>query len=150
MDENENSAEQCNYQFGKLPPCAPLAIAYVPGQEKALPRYETDKALARGTLFPGLDLPLGNIVNGRAADVPTAELMAIDFAAHDLALYLDTHPADEEAFEVYKDLLKLSNEGTRQYIRRYGPLRQKDLVGAEEYSWLEGPWPWEIPGKEDA
>ncbi len=150
MDEKENNTEQCGYRCGSLPGCAPLAIAYVPGQENALPRYEASKALTRGTLFPGLDLPLGNIINQAPADVPAAELMAIDFAAHDLALYLDTHPDDAEAFAVYKDLLKLSEEGTRRYIRRYGPLCHKDLTGANSFTWLESPWPWELKGTEEA
>ena len=150
MDENENNTEQCPYRCGALPDCAPLAIAYIPQQENALSRYDAPKALARGTLFPGLDLPLGNIVNRDAPDVPTAELMAIDFSAHDLALYLDTHPDDTEAFAVYKDLLKLAEEGTRRYVRRYGPLCHKDQIGVDSFSWLESPWPWELKGTEEA
>lgn len=133
-----------------MPACAPLAIAYVPEQERPLPRYETAKALARGTLFPGLDLPLGNVVNQNTADVPMAELMALDFAAHDLALYLDTHSDDSEAFEVYKDLLKLSEEGKRRYVRRYGPLCKMDLAEAKSYTWLNSPWPWEASEREEA
>ena len=51
------------YRFGSLPKNAPLAMAYVPLQESASPSYESMEALSRGTLFPGLDLPLMNIVN---------------------------------------------------------------------------------------
>ena len=50
-------------------------------------------ALARGTLFPGLDLPFMNLVN-KPADLstPLCELMAMDFVIRELNLYLDTHP----------------------------------------------------------
>jgi len=53
-----------NYKNGSLPGAsAPLVMAYVPMQTSAVPSYEASEALARGTLFPGLDLPLMNIVN---------------------------------------------------------------------------------------
>jgi len=144
LAECDNTLENCGYKSGVLPRCAPLATTYVPVQGDPEPRYEPEKALARGTLFPGLDLPLGNIVNQDTADVPMAELMAIDFAAHDLSLYLDTHPDDSEAFAVYKDLLALAEEGMQRYVKRYGPICKTDLVNARSYCWLRGPWPWEM------
>ena len=42
---------------GRLPASAPLANPYVPFQMENPPKYEPGKALVRGTLFPGLDLP---------------------------------------------------------------------------------------------
>lgn len=146
MNNKESAAEVCGYKCGALPPCAPLAAGFVPAQENAQSRYEPDKALARGTLFPGLDLPLGNMVNESAPNVPLAELMAIDFAAHDLSLYLDTHADDAEAFAVYQDFLKLAEEGARRYAELYGPITKRDLINAEMYTWLKSPWPWEYCG----
>ena len=147
---DRNSAEQCGYKCGKLPSCAPLAVGYVPDQTDAQPRYEAPKALARGTLFPGLDLPLGNMANQAAPDVPMAELMAIDFAAHDLSLYLDTHPQDMEAFAVYQDLLRLAEEGMKRYAALYGPICKSDLLEAESFTWLNSPWPWEFSMRGEA
>ena len=106
MNSKGSAEAVCGYKCGALPSCAPLAAAFVPAQENAQAQYEPDKALARGTLFPGLDLPFGNMVNDAAPNVPLAELMAIDFAAHDLSLYLDTHAGDAEAFAAYQDLLR--------------------------------------------
>ena len=41
-----------------------------------------------------------NMVNtGDLNGTPLGEVMALDFVAQELALYLDTHSADEEAFE---------------------------------------------------
>lgn len=142
-----DNRNDCGYKCGRMPDCAPLASSLVPEQQRSQPRYETQKALARGTLFPGLDLPLGNIVNNDTADVPLAELMAIDFAGHDLSLYLDTHPEDDEAFETYKELLELAREGRRRYAERFGPICKTDLEDAGQYTWLNGPWPWDYNGK---
>ena len=126
---NKGSAEAvCGYKCGALPSCAPLAAAFVPAQENAQAQYEPDKALARGTLFPGLDLPFGNMVNDAAPNVPLAELMAIDFAAHD------------------QDLLRLAEEGAQRYAKLYGPITKCDLLNAETYTWLKSPWPWEYRG----
>ena len=124
-----------------------LFRSIVPGQTSGEPKYESDKALARGTLFPGLDLPLGNIVNSDTPDVPLSELMALEFAAHDLSLYLDTHPDDSEAFDAYRDLLVLYEEGKERYMKMYGPICKADLANAAKYTWLNGPWPWEYVGK---
>lgn len=148
MDEIRTQPQDCGYKCGSLPPCAPLAAGIVPAQQNAQPKYGSEKALARGTLFPGLDLPLGNIANNDTADVPLAELMAIHFAAHDLALYLDTHAGDKEAFETYKDLLKLCREADQRYAKRFGPITKADLAEEQRFSWLKGPWPWEYAGKE--
>ena len=147
MADGKTQSPDCGYKCGPLPDCAPLAVGLVPVQQDDRPRYEADKALARGTLFPGLDLPLRNIANNDTADVPTEELMAIQFAAHDLSLYLDTHKNDREALSAYKDLLALYKEGTERYVKRFGPLMKSDLANAESYTWLDGPWPWEAPGK---
>ncbi len=141
------SCNQCDkpYKRGSLPGAsAPLAMSYVPMQDTAAPAYEPSEALARGTLFPGLDLPFMNMVNTPAGlDTPAAELMAIDFVCDEMALYLDTHPDDEEAFTVYKAFLELAAEARKRYTERFGPLTHKDLLYAERFSWLRAPWPWE-------
>ena len=133
----------CGYKEGALPSCAPMALGYVPRQQSSAPHYEPDKALYRGTLFPGLDLPLKNIVNTGTANVPAAELMALDFAAHDLSLYLDTHPDDKEAFQIYRELLELAKVGKKRYEERYGAVCKSDLLHSDSYTWLNDPWPWD-------
>ena len=124
MDRNNN----CGFQNGTLPSCAPLAMAYVPMQESVKPVYNPAEALSRGTLFPGLDLPFMNMVNtGDLTGTPLGELMALDFVAHELALYLDTHSDDTEAFEIYKNILSLAKTAHEKYVKLYGPLTKQDL-----------------------
>ena len=121
MDENKN----CGCKEGMLPSCAPLAMAYVPMQQSVKPVYSNAEALSRGTLFPGLDLPFMNMVNtGDMTGTPLGEVMALDFVAHELALYLDTHSED-------------------------GPLTKSDLSKAQSYTWLKNPWPWDYCAKKE-
>ena len=51
------TAEGCGDTRGTLPACAPLANPYVPFQGQNPERYTAGRALMKGTLFPGLDLP---------------------------------------------------------------------------------------------
>lgn len=146
-----NAAQKCDYKNGTLPPCAPLAAAYVPMQQDNSPRYGNTEALTRGTLFPGLDLPFMNIANksNPYSGTPLGELMAIDFAIKELNLYLDTHPDDTDAFTTLKGLIGLSNEGREKYVKLYGPISIKDLENCASYTWLDSPWPWDYRERGD-
>lgn len=144
MNKTQNKMD---YKCGSLPKDAPLAMAYVPLQDSAVPSYESIEALSRGTLFPGLDLPLMNIVNDNVKLSPITELMAIDFAADELELYLDTHCEDSEAFAMYQTFLSLKKEARSRYTKQYGPISQEDMLGAKCYDWLKEPWPWDYQSK---
>ena len=143
----DKQKKELNYKLGSLPGKAPLAMTYVPLQDSASPSYESIEALSRGTLFPGLDLPLMNIVNDNMDVCPLTELMAIDFAADELELYLDTHCDDAEAFAMYQTFLALKKEARSRYEQQYGPISQEDMLGAKCYDWLKEPWPWEYRNK---
>ncbi len=142
--EKNNTNGSCTYKQGSLPSCAPLAAAYIPMQQSSEPAYSSGEALSRGTLFPGLDLPFMNIVNQMPAEsTPLRELMALNFVLQELALYLDTHQNDTEAFATYKNFLQLYNEGKTKYVELYGPITRSDLALSTSYNWLKEPWPWE-------
>lgn len=145
MDSNPNN----DYRSGSLPAQAPLASAYVPLQKSAEPHYEPQTAIGRGTLFPGLDLPFRGMVNGPLPDTPLGELMAMDFVADELELYLDTHTDDRDAFEMYQKVLALSKTAHEKYVRKFGPICQTDMLGMERYCWLCDPWPWEAQAKRE-
>lgn len=139
-----NNEKNCNYKDGSLPgTCAPLAVAFIPFQMDAEKVYSSGDALSRGTLFPGLDLPfMGHVNTAAAGNTPMAELMALGFAADDLGLYLDTHPEDSEAFELYCEYMRLFNVGRKKYVEMYGPLSKSDTVDIGKFTWLKDPWPW--------
>ena len=144
MEDKKNQGK-CGYKSGELPACAPLALAYVPPQQGSAPAYEADMALIRGTLFPGLDLPFKNVVNEAPIDTPMGELMALDFVCNELALYLDTHKSDKEAFATYQSFLRLAEEGHKRYVDKYGPISHTDMLGMGSFTWLNNPWPWDYP-----
>lgn len=145
MNSTKKPEQACGYKDGPLPACAPLAVPFVPMQQATEPAYESADALARGTLFPGLDLPLMNMVNKTPATMtPLDELMALDFVAHELALYLDTHREDREAFAMYQSFLKLAAAGREKYVSMYGPISHGDMIDADSFTWIDNPWPWDI------
>jgi spore coat protein JB len=141
MRNNGNSCNEC--ATGILPECGMLAVPYVPVQRSADPGYQADRALARGTLFPGLDLPfLGMVNQDMELSTPMRELMALGFAVHELGLYLDTHRNDQEAEDLFRQYNKLYSEGVAEYERRYGPL-QMTSSGGPAFDWVDDPWPWD-------
>lgn len=128
---------------GHLPSMAPLANPYVPFQSDNPPTYDARKAIVRGTLFPGLDLPFMGMINQRELPMtPLTELQTLAFAINELGLYLDTHRDDTEALQMYRTYQKMYKEGKEKYEKEYGPLNHMSLAG-EKYRWLDDPWPWE-------
>lgn len=134
-----------NGMEGRLPSAAPLANAYVPFQSEGAPKYEARKALIRGTLYPGLDLPFRGMVNQKEKPVtPMSELQALAFAVQELALYLDTHRKDREALELYRNYQQLYDHCLKEYRKNHGPMSHNCIMDTEEYAWLDDPWPWEF------
>lgn len=129
---------------GMLPASAPLANPYVPFQEVDPPKYEARKALIRGTLYPGLDLPFMGMVNENLKpDTLLSQLQSVAFAVQELALYLDTHRDDQEALELYRKYQQMGEKLRKHFESENGPLNH---MHAQEgpYRWLDDPWPWEF------
>lgn len=122
----------------------------MPRQTTSTVQYKPEDGLARGTLFPGLDLPFGITQNPGVPNVlagtPAGELYAIGFAANELTLYLDTHPRDSEGFNILKELLTLKDKAYAEYVKRYGALRINDLTDFSDYDWTQKDFPWVLGG----
>ena len=148
MDTQKNNH---NEGQGRLPAAAPLANPYVPYQLKNPPKYEARKALIRGTLFPGLDLPFMGMVNQKEKPItPKSELQVLGFAIQELALYLDTHPEDEEALELYRSYQQIYHKCMMEFSENHGPMNHGTPQSGKSYCWLNDPWPWEFAAnKED-
>ena len=148
-NQNSNMSTACGPDQGSLPGCcASLAFPYIPMQEKNPVRYSRMEALQTGTLFPGLDLPFKAAIQARTklANTALVELMAIDFAIHELGMYLVTHANDQEVLQLYWSYIKLADEGREKYEKLYGPLMKTDLTPEEGFAWIKDPWPWELGG----
>lgn len=70
-------------------------------------------------------------------------LQAADFAAHDTALYLNTHPTDTKALAYYKKVCSEACQLREQYTALFGPLRHEDVTSDTHWTWINEPWPWE-------
>lgn len=145
----ENSKPDCCGGLQGLLPggCANMVFPYVAMQCQGAERYDEMQALARGTLFPGLDLPFIKEMQTRmnCENRALCELMALGFAINELGLYLDTHREDKEALGLYRSYVSLYQEGKKRYEASYGPLQQTS-AGEKGWSWLDDPWPWEYRG----
>ena len=70
------------------------------------------------------------------------KLSTYQFAAHDLQLFLDTHPGDEATIEQMSRYLRLAKPLAVQYEEQYGSLTKRDDDG-NNWNWIKAPWPWE-------
>ena len=72
-------------------------------------------------------------------------LMAEEFTAIELNLYLDTHPEDRKALNDFNETVERLNDLKAQYEKRYGPLLNFGFSSSEyPWQWIDEPWPWEI------
>lgn len=143
--ENSSSSQRpgCPDHSGTLPPCAGLAVPYVPFQQDAPQKYDQSEALSNGTLFPGLNLPFHLAVEGSSLPAtPLAELQALEFVVLELGIYLDTHPNDAEAFALFKQYTAMEKAARAAYESRFGPLTKGSAATGDRYRWLQDPWPW--------
>lgn len=140
-----------NDMEGRLPAMAPLANPYVPFQMENPQKYEARKAIVRGTLFPGLELPFMGMVNKNELPVtPKTELQVLAFAIQELALYLDTHRDDKEALELYQNYQEMYHKGMMEFNKTRCPLNHANPTTGKTYQWLNDPWPWEYAANKEA
>ncbi len=73
------------------------------------------------------------------------KIWQIDFALHELVLFLDSHPDCERALSLMRDYRKLRRQTVAEYEERFGPFEVtvRDVKPEERWQWIDGPWPWE-------
>lgn len=71
------------------------------------------------------------------------DVQAKSFLAHDLLLYLDTHPEDREAFRAYQSALRDRREAVRAYEQHVRSLTPDGISARGGFDWLEEPFPWQ-------
>lgn len=79
-----------------------------------------------------------------AQDKMMKEIMAFEFMAIDLNLYLNTHPYDGRALMVFINTVQRGNMVRENYERMYGPITA-NASNSYPWPWINSPWPWE-PG----
>ena len=112
----QSGAASCPDNSGTLPSCAGLAVPYVPFQQDKPQKYAQSEALSNGTLFPGLNLPFRLKMEGSSLPTtPLAELQALEFVVLELAIYLDTHQDDTEAFQLFQQYSAMEKSARAAY-----------------------------------
>lgn len=85
------------------------------------------------------------------------EIQETAFVMDDLTLYLDTHPLDASALELFGQISTRRKELMAQYAREFEPLsincvcpdtnNQSDThtryPGQKHFTWSDGPLPWD-------
>ncbi len=80
----------------------------------------------------------------RDKDKMLKELMQLDFRIYDLQLYLDTHPCDTRAINEYNETSNKACLMRQNFENLYYPLTVNyNQNKANNWQWIEGPWPWE-------
>lgn len=113
--------------------------------------YSTDpyEAFIRGNLFSNLYTPYKNY---KPAELnPTNEkdyylllVQIYGFAAHELTLYLDVNPNDDDAIKLRSEYVKLYNQALMQYESKYGAISLKSMtLNSSPWAWDSKKWPWE-------
>ena len=74
----------------------------------------------------------------------TREIQEVGFALVDLNLFLDSHPDCKMALDFFRDMQMKYAELQAQYEMEYGPLTAFDTNTEQGWTWVKGPWPWEL------
>ena len=108
-----------------------------------------NEGFLRGNMEAGTYIPYKNmnyikpsLINEKQKELYKLQEMA--FAAHDINLYLDTHPNDSNSIKLYNEYLKQEKMLNDEYERKYGPVDLSDSEGLSmtPWAWIKEPWPW--------
>ena len=72
------------------------------------------------------------------------DLNQVQFAMHDINLYLDNFPNDKIMINEFNKSRELYNELLGKYEKKFGPLEIcSDTLNNIPWQWNNEPWPWE-------
>ncbi|HIX14627.1 MAG TPA: spore coat protein CotJB [Candidatus Hungatella pullicola] len=85
------------------------------------------------------------------------EIYEVSFGVNDLTLYLDTHPRDQEALQLFDEYSKRRKQLLKLYGESFEPLtadcicpesnnqsgQHTKYAGEKHWTWTDGPLPWE-------
>ena len=111
--------------------------------------YNPYNGLIRGNLFKDLYMPYKSEEpfdikpNNEQADILT-KIDSLEFALVDLNLYLDVHPDNRSAIELYTKYREEKERLVNEYESIYGPLSlSSEALSVVPWSWDNMPWPWD-------
>ena len=139
MPEVEPSKSKPQPSIPKTGPTPPTA---------ALNVFPVDEGFLKGTMFRGVYRPYKNYQSRMAVPADEKATMMLDvdkyaFAAHDIQLYLDNYPNDQEAINLFNQYVDGYVRAKNVYEEKYGALTiESDSLTTAPFNWTVGGWPW--------
>jgi spore coat protein JB len=103
----------------------------------------------RGNMFPNIydqyrNYQPTNINPRNEKEQYLLDLNQVQFAMHDINLYLDNFPNDRSMINEFNKNRGLYNDILKNYESKFGPLEIcSDSLNKNPWQWNNEPWPWE-------
>ena len=86
-----------------------------------------------------------NVKISNEKDEALFNLNQIGFAVHELNLYLDVYPDNQEALNIISNYSKMYNQMLNDYQEKYGALNVNSVNGNSiPFAWVGSSFPWEV------
>ena len=110
--------------------------------------FDPQEAISLGNLFKDLYMSYQGFSNyclqpENARQQALSEVQMYYFVAHEINLYLDTHPHDEKMIQLYEQYIQKAKQRQDVFEKRFGPLEVQNTQNKIPFEWIQGPWPWE-------
>lgn len=108
-----------------------------------------EEAFMLGNFFSSLYVPYCGMTNypvcpQNQRQALLVQVMMLEFNLHELNLYLDTHPNDQEALNRFHEFHHAVEDARKKYEQQFGPLAILSIHEKEvPWVWNNGPWPWQ-------
>jgi len=108
---------------------------------------DVNEGFQKGNMFCDEYIPYKNynaipVVPQNELEKKMFEVMKYSFAIVDLNLYLDTHPNDIEAYQLFQKYVEDEKKAIKEYNEMCGPIFVTNAK-YRNYEWPKNPWPWD-------
>ena len=97
---------------------------------------------ARNNMQNNMNSRVGGTLKGSLAE----QIRALRFVKTEIELYLDTHPKCRTAIDYYHRTVDELKRLTEEYENTVGPLTAQGVTDTENWTWIDGLWPWQQAG----
>ena len=121
---------------------------YATRQDNEINLFDPQEAFMLGNLFKNLYMSYKGFSNYclqpmNQRQKALLEVQINEFAAHEINLYLDMHPNNQEMINLYHHYIQKAKKAKKDFEKQYGPLMVQDSTETNRFEWIKSPWPWE-------
>ncbi|MBS5114853.1 MAG: spore coat protein CotJB [Erysipelotrichaceae bacterium] len=113
------------------------------------PLFNPETGFMLGNLFEGLYSPYKGFTNFKLNPCNEKEalhqqMLAFKFAAHELNLFLDMHPDNQNMLSLFHQYNTIYKQLEDKFVSLYHPITVNQVnQHSNEWVWINSPWPWE-------